>query len=189
MKYEYDKDYPFAAYVTNLGKYNDGELAGEWVEMPTTPEHMKEVFDRIGIGSKDEFGQPYEEFFITDYDDYSGVHITKDFGEYANLDELNYLAGKLDDMSEGEYNTFCAAVESGNYGSDIEDYINLAESVDDNGSFPHAGEGCDRTVIHLIGQLCVNLVGYYKEILLNNYFCDGLKISPAHNGSCGIIRE
>ena len=131
MKYEYEKPYPFAAYVTNLGKYNEGELKGEWLEMPTTPEHMQEVFERIGIGSKDEFGQTYEEFFITDYDDYSSIHITKDFGEYANLDELNYLANKLDSMSEGQYQAFCAAVESGNYGSDIQDYINIAESVDD----------------------------------------------------------
>ena len=34
---------------------------GEWVKFPTTAEEMKKVFDRIGIGQKDEFGQPYEE--------------------------------------------------------------------------------------------------------------------------------
>lgn len=34
---------------------------------------MKKVFDRIGIGQKDEFGQPYEEWFITDYDCYVGA--------------------------------------------------------------------------------------------------------------------
>ena len=27
--YEYDKDYPFAAFITNLGKYNEGSLVGE----------------------------------------------------------------------------------------------------------------------------------------------------------------
>ena len=48
--YGYDKDYPFAAFVTNLGKYNEGELVGEWVKFPTTAEEMKQVFDRIGIG-------------------------------------------------------------------------------------------------------------------------------------------
>ena len=30
--YEYDKDYPFAAFITNLGKYNEGDLVGEWVK-------------------------------------------------------------------------------------------------------------------------------------------------------------
>ena len=24
--YSYNKDYPFAAFITNLGKYNEGEL-------------------------------------------------------------------------------------------------------------------------------------------------------------------
>ena len=68
--YDYDKDYPFAAFITNLGKYNEGDLVGEWVKFPTTPEEMQKVFERIGIGQKDDFGQPYEEWFITDYDCY-----------------------------------------------------------------------------------------------------------------------
>ena len=33
--YNHDKDYPFAAFITNLGKYNEGELVGEWVKFPT----------------------------------------------------------------------------------------------------------------------------------------------------------
>ena len=51
-------DGDFEAFVTNLGKYNEGELVGEWVKFPTTEEEMQKVFERIGIGSKDEFGQP-----------------------------------------------------------------------------------------------------------------------------------
>ena len=96
--YDYDKDYPFAAFITNLGKYNEGALVGEWVKFPTTAEELKKVFERIGIGSKDEFGQTYEEWFITDYDCYvDGLYDL--LGEYANLDELNYLASKLDYQS------------------------------------------------------------------------------------------
>ena len=33
--YSYNKDYPFAAFITNLGKYNEGELVGEWVKWRT----------------------------------------------------------------------------------------------------------------------------------------------------------
>ena len=95
--YDHDKDYPFAAFITNLGKYNEGELVGEWVKFPTTAEELKEVFKRIGIGQKDDFGQPYEEWFITDYDCYVDGLYSK-LGEYENLDELNYLASKLDEM-------------------------------------------------------------------------------------------
>ncbi len=43
-------DGDFEAFVTNLGKYNEGELVGEWVKFPTTEEEMQKVFERIGIG-------------------------------------------------------------------------------------------------------------------------------------------
>lgn len=127
--FEYDKDYPFAAFITNLGKYNEGELVGEWVKFPTTADELKKVFERIGIGSEDDFGNPYEEWFITDYDCYVGGLYDK-LGEYANLDELNYLAAKLDDMDRSEYNQFLAAMEMGDHTGSIQDLINLTENLD-----------------------------------------------------------
>jgi len=127
--FEYDKDYPFAAFITNLGKYDAGEFVGEWVKFPTTADELKKVFERIGIGSEDDFGQPYEEWFITDYDCYVGGLYDK-LGEYANLDELNYLAAKLDDMDRSEYNQFLAAMEMGEHTGSIQDLINLTENLD-----------------------------------------------------------
>ena len=127
--YDYDKDYPFAAFITNLGKYNEGALVGEWVKFPTTAEELKKVFERIGIGAKDDFGQTYEEWFITDYDCYvDGLYDL--LGEYANLDELNYLASKLDDMSQDEYERFQAAMEIGDHTGSIQKLINLTENLD-----------------------------------------------------------
>ena len=76
------------AYVTNLGKYNEGELVGEWVKFPVSKEEMSAVLDRIGIGAE------YEEIFITDYDT-SLYGVSSQLGEYENLDKLNYLAGVL----------------------------------------------------------------------------------------------
>ena len=127
--FEYDKDYPFAAFITNLGKYNEGDLVGEWVKFPTTAEEMKEVFRRIGIGQKDDFGQPYEEWFITDYDCYVDGLYDK-LGEYENLDELNYLASKLDEMSQSEYAQFQAGMELGDHCGSLQEIINLTENLD-----------------------------------------------------------
>ena len=127
--YSYNKDYPFAAFITNLGKYNEGELVGEWVKFPTTAEEMKEVFKRIGIGQKDDFGQPYEEWFITDYDCYVDGLYDK-LGEYENLDELNYLASKLDEMSDSEYAQFQAGMEMGDHCGSLQEIINLTENLD-----------------------------------------------------------
>ncbi len=128
-QFEYDKDYPFAAFITNLGKYNEGELVGEWVKFPTTAEELKKVFDRIGIGQKDDFGQPYEEWFITDYDCYVGALYDK-LGEYENLDELNYLASKLEEMGQGEYAQFQAAMEVGDHSGSLQEIINLTDNLD-----------------------------------------------------------
>ena len=128
-QFEYDKDYPFAAFITNLGKYNEGELVGEWVKFPTTAEELKKVFNRIGIGQKDDFGQPYEEWFITDYDCYVGALYDK-LGEYENLDELNYLASKLEEMGQGEYAQFQAAMEVGDHSGSLQEIINLTDNLD-----------------------------------------------------------
>ena len=127
--YDHDKDYPFAAFITNLGKYNEGELVGEWVKFPTTAEELKEVFKRIGIGQKDDFGNPYEEWFITDYDCYVDGLYDK-LGEYENLDELNYLASKLDEMDQSDYARFQAGMEMGDHCGSVQEIINLTENLD-----------------------------------------------------------
>ncbi len=51
-------------------------------------------------------------------------------GEYVNLDELNYLASKLDEMSNSEYAQFQAGMEMGDHGGSLQDMINLTENLD-----------------------------------------------------------
>lgn len=115
---------------------------GEWVKFPTTAEELKQVFERIGIGAKDDFGQIYEEWFITDYDCYvDGLYDL--MGEYANLDELNYLASKLDDMSQDEYERFQAAMEIGDHTGSIQELINLTENLDCYDVYPDIHEHDD----------------------------------------------
>ncbi len=133
--YNHDKDYPFAAFITNLGKYNEGELVGEWVKFPTTAEELKEVFKRIGIGQKDDFGQPYEEWFITDYDCYVDGLYSK-LGEYENLDELNHLACLLSELTSSELETLEAVLDSGDHCSSVRDIINLTQNLDCYGFYP-----------------------------------------------------
>jgi antirestriction protein len=135
MAYEYDHDCPFEAFITNLGKYNEGELVGEWVKFPTTSEELQKVFERIGIGSKDDFGNPYEEWFISDYDCYvDGLY--EKLGEYENLDELNYLASKLDELDDHDYNHFQAAMQISDYTGSIKDVINLIDNLDKYEIYP-----------------------------------------------------
>ena len=129
----------FEAFVTNLGKYNEGALVGEWVKFPTTEEEMQKVFERIGIGSTDDFGQPYEEWFITDYE--CPIHGVYDMlGEYESLDKLNYLAARLEEMPEWELKKLVAIMEAGcDEVSDIDDLINLTFNLDCYDFIPDTG--------------------------------------------------
>mgnify|MGYP000971432422 CR=1 FL=1 len=178
--YDHDKDYPFAAFITNLGKYNEGELVGEWVKFPTTAEELKEVFKRIGIGQKDDFGQPYEEWFITDYDCYVDGLYSK-LGEYENLDELNYLASKLDEMSESEYAQFQAGMEMGDHCGSLQEIINLTENLDCYEIYPNI-EDYDDLGRYYLEELEVSKVPAHLQNYID-YEAYGRDVALEENGT------
>ena len=112
------------AYVTNLGKYVEGELCGEYLKLPATKEDVQALFARIGVD-----GVLYEEIFITDYEtDIEGLRNC--LGEYESVDELNYLASLLNDLDKWEIEKFEAALEYGEYTGSVKDLINLAQNLD-----------------------------------------------------------
>ena len=114
----------FEAYITNLGKYHEGELVGETLKFPTTTEEVQALLKRIGVD-----GVRYEEFFITSFDgDVLGLY---DYlTEYENLDELNHLACLLSELDKSDLEKFEAAVASGEHTSGVGDLINLVENLD-----------------------------------------------------------
>ncbi len=80
------------AFVTNLGKYNEGYLIGEWVRFPIDKDNFEKVLDRISINDM------YEEWFITDWD--CGIDLSEELGNYPLYTELNGVAecfGNWDD--------------------------------------------------------------------------------------------
>ena len=117
-------DTPFEAYVTNLGKYNEGRLVGEFLKFPTTTEEVQALLKRIGID-----GVRYEEIFITDYEvNISGLYDC--LGEYESIDELNYLASLISEMDQSDREKFEAVIDSGEYSGSVKDLINLAQNLD-----------------------------------------------------------
>lgn len=187
--YEYDKDYPFAAFITNLGKYNEGELVGKWVRFPTTAEEMKKAFDRIGIGQKDDFGNPYEEWFISDYDCYvDGIY--DKLGEYESLDELNYLASKLDEMSQSEYEQFQAAMELGDHTGSVQEIINLTENLDCYDVYPDIHDHDDLGRYYIEKLDAMEVPEYLRNYI--DYEAYGRDIAIEENGSftdLGYVRD
>lgn len=139
MAFAYNHDCPFEVFITNLGKYNEGNLVGEWVKFPTTEEELKKVFERIGIepGAPDEYGGHYEEWFITDYDCYVlGLTEAAQLGEYENLDELNYLASKLMELDDCELDRLEAAMEVADETGNVKDIINLIDNPEKYEVYP-----------------------------------------------------
>ena len=112
------------AYVTNLGKYNEGDLCGEYLKLPATTEDVQALLARIGVD-----GVIYEETFITDYKT-DGGGLSACLGEYESIDELNYLAALLSDMNEWDREKFSAALEYGEYTGSVKDLINLSQNLD-----------------------------------------------------------
>lgn len=78
-------------FVSNLAKYNDGELTGQWTTLPVEDvnEDILEPIDAVG-----------KEWFISDYEAPFKI------GEYDNLYALNELAEALEDYNtiEDVYN-------------------------------------------------------------------------------------
>lgn len=100
--------------LTNLGKYNEGELDFVWLELPCTEEQIEDAMKAIGID-----GVEYEEYFITDYESDLDIQIS----EYANLTNLNELAERITGVDE---DLLIAIMESET--SDLEQALDLAES-------------------------------------------------------------
>lgn len=92
--------------VTNLGKYNEGELIYSRLVLPATTEEIQTAYDEIGVAD----GTMYEETFISDYEtDINGLSIS----EYASIDDLNELADELSNLDEYELEAFGAMLDAG----------------------------------------------------------------------------
>ena len=191
MSDDYDREGIFEAFITNLGKYNEGALIGEWVSFPATPEEVKKALEKIGIGAKDEFGNVYEEWFITDYNcDVDGLAKNINFGEYENLDELNYLASKIGELNSYELEKFQAVLEVSDYTGSVKDIINLTGNLDKYDIYPDV-KNCEDLGIYYVDEL--ELVKVPDEL---RYYIDyesyGRDIALDENGQFtenGYVRD
>ena len=69
-------------YIANLGKYNEGELVGDWFSFPLDEEVIAE---RIGLNAE------YEEYAIHDTDNFP-----MEISEYISIEELNRIYEQLE---------------------------------------------------------------------------------------------
>ena len=114
----------FAANIANLGKYSVGVLATAQLSFPTTTEQVQSVLREIGVD-----GLRYEEVIILEYS--TGVKgLAGKLGEFVPIDELNYLASRIAELTPEETAKFTAAFSHGEYGDNMQDLINLTYNLD-----------------------------------------------------------
>ena len=193
MGFPYEHDCPIEAYITNLGKYNEGKLVGEWVRFPTTEEKMKKVFERIGIepGAPDGYGGHYEEWFITDYDCYvPGLMEAARLGEYENLDELNFLASKIMELDDCELDRFEAAMEVADETGSGKDIINLIDNPEKYEVYPGIENDEDLGHYYIEELGSIHLTDEVRDYFDYEAYGRDIAISEAgHYTSYGYVKD
>ena len=124
-------DFTLSAFVANLGKYNEGELVGEWVKFPISQEAMEDVLNKIGVWDSDPFGNVYDEIFITDLTA-SIPQLNDRLTAYENIEKLNYFAACVQALDESEYAKYHAVLDAGETIPEmgIDGLINLTFNLD-----------------------------------------------------------
>lgn len=120
-------------YIANLGKYNEGELVGAWIDLPAYEKDLEQLYIDIKVAHRNESGKfvpyyeendvIYEEVAIHDYEcNLDGIKIS----EYSDIDKLNEIAEILEEFDADETDIIEAIIDNG------EDIQTAIEKVKDN---------------------------------------------------------
>ena len=116
--YGVGEDVPFQVYITPL---DNEKTTGEWVSFPTTADHLRDVFARLEIGPSD--------WNIANVEcNVYGIRET--VWQCNSLDELNYLAAKLDELDEASIGTYQSLIEIDKHCDSVPELINLTDNLD-----------------------------------------------------------
>lgn len=112
------------ADIANLGKYATGEFCNTTLEFPTSTQQVQSALKTIGVD-----GLRYEEIMVCEYT--SKVDgLAQLLTPYASIDELNYLACRLEALSPDEQIKFSAVLQHGEFDGEPHDLINLTYNLD-----------------------------------------------------------
>lgn len=126
-------------WIGNLGKYNEGELVGDWLELPVSKKELNTFLkEKVGLQLTQaevekalaEDGVCYEEYMINDYETDLPIRVS----EYSNLTMLNLLA-----MASTRVNNMEAVEAYIEYQGvdDIEEIINVMLQEDKIPFYPY----------------------------------------------------
>lgn len=123
-----NEDAIIKGYITNLGKYNEGDLAYKLVSFPIDDAELNKALKSIGCKYVDENGvvhnEFYEEFFLSDWE----CDIPFDFGEYPSISEINDIAERVELLATYELETLEVILKE--HTSDANEALQIVENSD-----------------------------------------------------------
>lgn len=151
--------------LTNLGKYNEGDLDYVWVPFPCDKDDFQEYLKQIGIGEDHGDGSVYEEYFFSDWDtDYDWVDLSN-LGENEDFDDVNEYAGSLESIvDDNKEEEFKAAME---YSGDFHDAVDL---IANDSVVKISDEIQSSRMDEAIGYYYVDSIGFSGLSNVENYF-------------------
>lgn len=157
------------AYVTNLGKYNEGALIGKWAQFPMDEEQFKKVLESIGVKEN----SAYEEYFITDYET-SYVDAYEALGGYPSIDDLNEFAELEEDK---EFNALMEVVS-----------YQEAKDIYENESYTYYAGMTLSDVAYWIVDECYDLPEIAERYFDYEAFASDLSCDDYYETESGVIR-
>ena len=169
-------DAGFGVFLTNLGRYNEGDLVGRWYGLEDFPL----AYDRVARDI--ELNEMYEEYFITDHQGCpSGM------GEYVSIDELNELAEWISDQIDEGFSEedICALLSNGpltveevvdgstelRLYTDIHTMTEVAWDIWENG-YSDCQEVIDSWGDDIRHYVTFDAEMYGRDLLINSHFVD-----------------
>ena len=142
-------------YLTNLGKYNEGELVGLWLRLPCTDEELQTTLRIIGIDAG------YEEYFITDYECELGLQVS----EHESLIVLNEVTTCISRLNHHERQVLQAVIELET--SNISNMIDIIRNLSDYTLHPNIQNNyaLGHYRIHEVEEYNLDSIGKLSEYL------------------------
>ena len=117
----------FSIMIGNRSRFEAGDPSGYWLDMPATKEQLHEAMRSVGITADNP-----QDFSIRGFSDDPEKHIALPYEMVcaAGVDELNFLAARLEQLDPAEIGKLNAAVQRQNGFENIGQIIDFTYNVD-----------------------------------------------------------
>lgn len=120
-------DGQFSIMIGNRSRFEAGDPGGYWLDMPATKEQLQGAMQSVGITADNP-----QDFSIRGYSDDPEKHIALPYEMVcaADVDELNFLAARLEQLDPAEIGKLNAALQQKNGLANIGQVIDFTYNVD-----------------------------------------------------------